>query len=114
MTYDFSMVFDDPQDAAEQTAFRKDTKDILTSCVFVCNDTIQVYTRDGVKDVNVIATDDPNISQLISLHRNGQQLTYPSDGSVAISDKLAKIDGRFGRGQASALRWTTRGRLTCR
>ena len=73
MVYDFSMVFDDPQDTAAQTAFHSDTKDILSSCVFVCNDSIQVSTREGVKDVNVIATDDKNISQLISLHYEGRQ-----------------------------------------
>lgn len=91
MVYDYSMVFDDPLDSAAQAAFRTDTKDVLASCVFVCNDTIQVATRDGVKDVDVIATDDPNVTQLISLHYGGQQLSYPSGGSVAISDKLARL-----------------------
>ena len=46
-----------------------------------------------MKDVNVIATGDPNISSLIDMHWKGQQLSYPPDGSVAISDKLARIAG---------------------
>lgn len=93
MTYDYAIVFDEAKDAEQQADYREKTKDLLSSLVFVCNDNISVDSREGVKSVNVIATEDPNIKTLISLHRDGQTLAYPSDGSVAISEKLAKITG---------------------
>ena len=93
MTYDFAIVFDEEKDAAQQTAFQSETKDVLSTSVFVCTDTISADTNEGMKDVNVIATGDPNISSLINMHANGQTLAYPPDGSVSISDKLARIAG---------------------
>ncbi|NLI54849.1 MAG: FtsX-like permease family protein [Clostridiales bacterium] len=91
MVYDFALVFDEGKDAAAQADFVGRTKDLLSSCVFVCDDTIQAETREGIKNVNVIATDDPDITSLISMHMDGQTLAYPPDGSVAISEKLARI-----------------------
>ncbi len=93
MTYDFAIVFDEAKDDAQQEAFQSETKDVLSSSVFVCTDTLSAYTDEGMKDVNVIATGDPNISSLIDMHWKGQTLEYPPDGSVAISDKLARIAG---------------------
>lgn len=93
MTYDFAIAFDEPKDEAQQTSFIKDTSDILSSCVFVTTDTLSAYTKEGLKDVNVIATGDEKISSLIDMHQNGVSLSYPADGSVAISDKLARIAG---------------------
>ncbi len=93
MTYDFAIVFDEPKDEAQQAAFAEETKDILSLSVFVCTDTLSAYTQEGVKSVNVIATGDGNISSVVSMHRNGQTLAYPPDGSVAISEKLARIAG---------------------
>jgi len=93
MTYDFAVVFDEPKNEAQQAQFQTDTKDILAQSVFVSTDTISAYTKEGVKSVNVIATGDPNISKLIDMHMDGQKLPYPADGTVAISDKLARIAG---------------------
>ncbi|PKM39133.1 MAG: ABC transporter permease [Firmicutes bacterium HGW-Firmicutes-9] len=93
MTYDFAVVFDEPKNEAQQAQFQEDTKEILSQSVFVSTDTISAYTKEGYKTVNVIATGDPNISSLIDMHNHGQQLAYPEDGTVAISEKLARIAG---------------------
>jgi putative ABC transport system permease protein len=93
MTYDFALMFDEPKDEEQRADFLSETSDLLSSCVFVCTDTISVDTQEGIKSVNVIATGDQNISYLIDMHMDGQQLGYPPDGSVAISDKLARIAG---------------------
>ena len=93
MTYDFAVTFDEAQSEAQQAVFFEETKETLSARVFVSTDMISVYTDEGVKDVNVIATNDANINKLISLHRDGRALSYPADGSVAISDKLARIAG---------------------
>ena len=93
MTYDFAIVFDESKTVEQQESFRKNTSSILSESVFVCTDNISVDSREGVKSVNVIATGDPNITTLISMHKDGQTLSYPPDGAVAISEKLAKITG---------------------
>lgn len=93
MVYDFALQFDESKDAAARTDFIDETNGLLSSCVFVCDDTIQADTYEGIKTVNVIATGDPDIASLISMHSDGQTLNYPPDGSVAISEKLAKIAG---------------------
>ena len=93
MIYDFEMTFDEEKNPAEQAQFIEETKGILSACVFVCDDTLQTDTREGIKNVNVVATGDPNISSLISMHADGQTLDYPPNGSVAISEKLALIAG---------------------
>ena len=93
MTYDFAIVFSESKTVEQQASFRKNTSSILSDSVFVCTDNISVDSREGVKSVNVIATGDPNISKFINLHNNDQPLAYPADGSVAISEKLAKITG---------------------
>jgi putative ABC transport system permease protein len=91
MTYDFAVVFEEPKNDRQQAAFKEETGDILASSVFVGSDIITAYTKDGQKSVNVIATGDENISSFINMRMKGQTLDYPPDGSVAISDKLARI-----------------------
>lgn len=94
MLYDFAVVFEDPKDAAQRAAFQKDTAQLLASSVFVATDTLQADTRDGRKSVNIIATGDPAIEQMINLHTpQGGALRYPTDGSVLISEKLAQLTG---------------------
>lgn len=91
MLYDYAVVFDEAKDESAQKAFREDTADLLSESVFVAADTIHVNTREGVKSVNVIATGDPAISDLISLKQDGGTIPFPTDGSVVISEKLARI-----------------------
>ena len=93
MTYDMAVVFEDPKSEAQQAAFMAETKDVLSTSVFVCTDSVSAYTKEGMKDVNVIATGDPNITKLIDMHKDGVTLAYPQDGEVAISEKLARISG---------------------
>lgn len=93
MVYDFAIIFDEPKDEAAQQKFQADTAELVSKSVFVSADTLQVDTRDGMKSVNVIATGDPAISELINLHADGVSLAYPTDGSVVISEKLARITG---------------------
>ncbi|MCE5188996.1 MAG: ABC transporter permease [Eubacteriales bacterium] len=94
MVYDFAIVFDEAKSIAEQQTFQSDTDKLLSQSVFICTDTLHTDTREGRKQVNVIATGDPAIMQMISLHTvSGDALPYPPDGSVVISEKLAKLTG---------------------
>ena len=94
MVYDFAILFDEPKDEQARRDFQADTAELLSESVFVAADTLQADTRDGMKNVNVIATDDPAISDMINLHTlDGEPLPYPTDGSVVISEKLARLTG---------------------
>jgi len=91
MVYDYAVIFDEPKDEAAQREFLEETANLLSESVFVCADTISVDTREGVKSVNVIATGDPAISDLINLRQDGKTIPFPTDGSVVVSEKLARI-----------------------
>lgn len=93
MKYDLGIAFDTPKNEAEREQFTEDTSDMLSECVFLCSDTLDVPSNEGTKTVNVFATDDPDITKLFDLHYDGESLPYPADGSVVISDKLARVTG---------------------
>ncbi|HWQ06506.1 MAG TPA: FtsX-like permease family protein [Feifaniaceae bacterium] len=93
MKYDLGVAFDTPKSESERTQFALDTADVLDDCVFVCSDTLDVPSDEGSKAVNVIATGDLNITTLFDLHYEGESVPYPADGSVVISDKLARVTG---------------------
>lgn len=94
MVYDFAVLFDEPKDTTEQKTFQTDTEKLLSKCVFVTTDSLKVDTRDGAKTTNVIATGDPKIGELMNLHTLKQdKLSFPTDGGVLISEKLAQISG---------------------
>ncbi len=94
MVYDFAVLFDEPKDTTEQQTFQTDTEKLLSKCVFVTTDSLKVDTRDGAKTTNVIATGDPKIGELMNLHTLKQdKLSFPTDGGVLISEKLAQISG---------------------
>lgn len=93
MKYDLGIAFDSPKNEAEREEFINTTAEMLDECVFLCADTLEVPSQEGVKTVNVYATDDSDFTKLFDLHYDGESLAYPQDGYVAISDKLARVTG---------------------
>jgi len=93
MKYDFAIVFDEAQTRHERRQFQKDTQELLGACVFVCADTLEAPSSEGMKSVNVIACGDDGITQMLDLHMSGETVPYPADGGVVISDKLARVAG---------------------
>jgi len=93
MKYDFGIVFDMAQDETDRTQFVADTDELLDRCVFVCTDTLEVPSDEGIKSVNVIATDDTDFAEVFDMHSDDQRVDYPPDGSVVVSDKLARVAG---------------------
>lgn len=47
----------------------------------------------ATKTVYFVVSDDPGITEIYDLHRNGEQVPYPSDGEIVITEKLAKMAG---------------------
>ncbi len=93
MKYDLGIAFDTPKNEAEREQFIEDMSSLLGECVFLCSDTLDVPSNEGTKNVNVFATDDPDITKLFDLHYEGEIVSYPNDGSVVISEKLARVTG---------------------
>ncbi|HHV08823.1 MAG TPA: FtsX-like permease family protein [Clostridiales bacterium] len=93
MMYDYTISFQEAQTEDGMEDFRKDTAGLLSECVFVCTDTYEITGKGGTQRVNVIASDDPDITKVIGLHLNGRTVPFPEDGYVAINDRLAETEG---------------------
>lgn len=93
MQFDYEITFSDPQSRNEQEQFLEDTKGMLSSSVFVYRTSVDVVGKDGIQQVNVVASDDTQITQLIDFHLNGNSVPYPKDGEVLVNEKLAELAG---------------------
>jgi len=88
--YDYNISFTEAQGQQEREEFIRKFADVLSQCVFVCTDEMEVVQGNSVKKVSIVATDDPNIIKVIGLHLDGQNVPYPDFGKVVINDKLAR------------------------
>ncbi len=93
MMYDYTISFQEAQTEEEMAGFRKDTAGLLSECIFVCTDSYEVVGKSGTQRVNVIASDDPDITEVIGLHLNGRAVPFPEEGYVVINDRLAETEG---------------------
>ena len=69
--YDYTVSFDEDQNEVEQAAFRRELGGQLGECAFASVSAVDVLTEKGVKNASVVATNDPGISALVGLHRDG-------------------------------------------
>lgn len=90
MRYDFAVTLSDPADEEAMRQFREDTADVLEKTVFLHTGTVDIHTGNGIKSPSLIAADDPAITELIDLHRDGEDVAYPEDGYAVINEKLAE------------------------
>ncbi len=93
MMYDYTLAFPNSLTGEERELFREDTSDLLSQCVFIATDTYDFTDKKGSQKINVIATDDPDITRIIGLHLDGKTVPYPDYGYVAINDQLARSAG---------------------
>lgn len=89
MKYDYDILFTEELDSEERESFINTYNEELSEWVFVATDEVEIMDGDILKKTSVIATDDPNITKVIGLHWNGETVSYPTDGKVAISNNLA-------------------------
>ncbi len=45
------------------------------------------------KSVYIVASDDPEITRIIDLHRSGETVAYPGEGEILLTEKIAGITG---------------------
>ncbi|MGN1030535.1 MAG: FtsX-like permease family protein [Butyricicoccaceae bacterium] len=93
MKFDYEITFADPQGEQARAQFSEDTGSLLTDCVFLCKDSMDVVCKKGIQQVNIVASDQPQMTELIDFHRDGAQVSYPNDGEVLINEKLASLTG---------------------
>lgn len=92
--YDYAISFSDARTQEDMNSFVSDTSGILSRCVFICSESADVICADGTaKSVNLIATDDNGITDLVDLHNGSGPVAYPTAGDVVINEKLAKLTG---------------------
>ncbi len=89
--YDISVAFSTPMDETQQAAFREAYPDAST-CVFAETASYEIKDASGVYTLNVVATDDPQITSVIGLHTGGADVAYPQQGAI-IDEGLADYLG---------------------
>lgn len=92
MLYDYTIAFSEAQTEEDIAAFQENTSALLSECVFLSSDTYEVTGKGGNQKINVIASDDPDITKVIGLHLNGKTVPFPKEGYVVISDRLAETE----------------------
>ncbi len=102
--YDYNIAFIEAQSQQEREEFTQKFSDVLSQCVFVYTDEMEVVQGNNIKKVSIVATDDPNITKVIGLHLDGQTVPYPDFGKVVINDKLARELG-LSKGDTITIRY---------
>lgn len=93
MTHDYNISFTEAQSEEKRENFKSEFSDVLSECVFVCADEMEAVQNNRTKRINVVASDDPDITDVIGLHYKGKDLSFPAFGKAAVSDKLAREYG---------------------
>ena len=89
--YDIAVSFSTPMDEQRRQEFRQAYPD-MTQCIFVETAAYEALSAGGISNVNVVATDDPDITAAIHLHDGQREIDYPSEGAV-IDSRLADTLG---------------------
>lgn len=93
MRYDMALTFRTGQSEEQQKSFAVSNGDVLSRVVFVTTDSADVLYSDSFKTANVIACRDGELEGMIDLHMGETSVSYPGDGEVVLSEKLAGICG---------------------
>ena len=94
MKYDLKVTFDDSykqqmiEDAVKDAHGKMD---FAFDYVLVKNDTAKNNGSNYLRDVELFISDDPNTDKIFGLNdvKTGEKLSWPADGEVAVSGKLA-------------------------
>lgn len=93
MKYDYTVSLGREYSGAEQSSFISQNSDLLESAVFVTQKNASVTTDEGIKNVNVVATDDESLSMLFDMHNGEESIPFPEKGQTVINVKIAELLG---------------------
>lgn len=90
MKYDYNISLSEAADDEDRERFMQAYGELLSDCVFVSTEEMEILSGNRIKKANVVITDDPAITNIIDLHLGDKAVAYPEFGKVAVNDKLAK------------------------
>lgn len=95
MPYDADVTFKDAQKPGEENEFTQKTASSVGSFVYTAQKSVDLTVKNKVKSVSmVIMEKETDIGEFIDFHtEKGEPLTYPGEGEVLISSKLARNYG---------------------
>lgn len=99
--YALSVRFNAPMDEAQQDAFRERYPE-MSHCIFVETAGYEAETKRGFSAVNIVATDDPAITEAVLLHDGDRTVAYPAEGAVIDRNLADALD--LGAGDLLTLR----------
>ena len=91
-TFDIQMTFKDDvteEQMADVLASASEASGVSAEGVYVRCSTVTHNGADMVRDMYLFATNDPDISKVLKAFSDGEELPWPSQGTIAISSKLA-------------------------
>lgn len=91
--YDMSVTLRDPADEEFMAEFTADTADYIEKSILLHESSAEVAVSQGILDVQLIATDNPDFTQFIDLHNEQESISYPADGEAVINRKTAELGG---------------------
>ena len=90
MVYDYEISFSEEQSLEDRDKFIKHHSGLLSECVFVTTDDIELEWKGINKKASLVATDDPNITNVVGLHLDGESVPYPDYMKAVINNRLAE------------------------
>lgn len=91
--YDLSVTYSDPLTDASLDAFETAYGSEVETDAAVLMGTGEMEGPKSTKSVYYIVSDDPDITEIIDLHRGDVAVPFPGDGEIVISEKLAELTG---------------------
>lgn len=94
LKYDYSVTLEKQADSEFTEYFKENTNDILEKTVFIKQTSVRALAKSGgFKNINLIVSDDENITSLIDLHMGEKKIAYPSKGEAVLTEKFASEMG---------------------
>jgi len=87
--YDVAVSFKSSMSEEDQNGFLEKCGDEIEDCAFISMYSVEADIGDATKSVYLVGTDETDMSPFMKFARNGVEFSYPKDGEVLISDRIA-------------------------
>lgn len=89
--YDYAITFKDEQSNQKINEFEEFTDGELGKIKFVNEEAVDVIGQKDERSIKLVAADKENLSDFVSLHRNGKNIKYPGDGEIILCEKVCNL-----------------------
>ncbi len=101
--YDMSVNFQHAMDETAQAGFLQRHADVLGSCLFVSQGSMDCTANGATKTVYAVAAEGNSTAGFVDMHSGAEPVAYPGDGECVINSGLAEAMG-LGTGDSLTLR----------